>query len=268
LVKGFFFPRTASGRSSIVPPPPWHYSGELLILEYRTDPAALAELLPDGIELADEDPGAVAAIWADWQSCADTRAELLDPVRSQYKEMFFVVRCQYRDQLYSRCIYIWVDKDFALVRGYHQGYPKKLGSIHLTRPVTVGKAGPRLEPGGRFGATLAAGDRRLVDAEFEITGASDHAGFVNALPMVHNRWVPRIESDGADALAEVVTMSGYDADIGRTFTGTFSLEFGTSPVEELERIAPQEYIGGYWREVGVSWNGGETLSRQSLEDIE
>ena len=43
-------------------------------------------------------------------------------------------------------------EDFALVRGYHQGYPKKLGSIWMTRPITTGRAGPRLEPGGRFGA--------------------------------------------------------------------------------------------------------------------
>lgn len=268
MVKGFFFPRTATGQASIVPAPPWHYSGDLLTLEYRTDPAAIAELLPPGIEPAAEDPGAVAAIWADWQSCGDDFSQLLDPVRSQYKEVFFVVRCQYRGQTYSRCIYIWVDKDFALVRGYHQGYPKKLGSIHLTRPVTVGRAGPRLEKGGRFGATLAASDRRLVDATFTITGESDSAGFVNGHPMLHNRWVQSIESDGTDALSEVVTMSGYDADIGRTFTGDFTLELGDSPVEELQRIAPRELIAGYWQEVGVSWGGGKTLRRDSLEDIE
>ena len=33
---GFIFPRTATGRSSILPPPPWHYSGDLLTIEeYR-----------------------------------------------------------------------------------------------------------------------------------------------------------------------------------------------------------------------------------------
>ena len=66
---GFYYPRTASGKSAILPPVPWHYSGELITLEYRTDPAAVAELLPPGIEPAAEDPGAVACIWADWQSC-------------------------------------------------------------------------------------------------------------------------------------------------------------------------------------------------------
>lgn len=261
-VQGFLFPRTATGRSSLLPNPPWHYSGETLTLEYRTDPAAVAELLPAPLEPAEDDPGAVAIIWADWQSCSDTFEELVDPVRCQYKEAFVVVRCRYRGQHFSRCVYIWVDKDYAMVRGHHQGYPKKLGSVHLTRPVTVGRAGPRLEPGGRFGATLAAYDRRLAEATFTITGPSDHAGFVNALPMVHNRWSPAIESDGTDSLDELVTMSGYDAEIGRTFTGGFDLRLFDSPVEELGRLIPREPIAGYWREVGVSWRGGTTLERR------
>ena len=42
-----------------------------------------------------------------------------------------------------------------MVRGWHQGYPKKLGSIWITRPVRHGKAGPHLEPGGRFGASVS-----------------------------------------------------------------------------------------------------------------
>ena len=66
-LRGFMFPRSATGRSSLVPPPPWHYSGQMLTIEYRTDPAAVAELLPPPLEPAAEDPGAVAIIWADWQ---------------------------------------------------------------------------------------------------------------------------------------------------------------------------------------------------------
>ena len=258
-VHGFLFPRTATGRSTLLPAPPWHYSGETLTLEYRTDPAAVAELLPDPLQPADDDPGAVAVIWADWQSCRDDGQELLDPIRAQYKECFVVVRCRYRDTTYSRCVYIWVDKDYAMVRGHHQGYPKKLGSVHLTRPVTVGRAGPRLEAGGRFGATLAAYDRRLVEATFTITGPSDSGGFVNALPMLHHRYLPAIESDGIDRVSEIVTMSGYDGEVGRTFTGTFELALHDSPVEELSRLAPIEPIAGYWREVGVSWRAGTTL---------
>ena len=73
---GFMHPRSPEGRASLVPDPPWHYSGQMLTIEYRTDPARVAALLPDPLEPVDEDPGAVALIWADWQSCSDTLCPL------------------------------------------------------------------------------------------------------------------------------------------------------------------------------------------------
>lgn len=263
----FYYPRTRSGKSAILPPVPWHYSGELITLEYRTDVDAVQALLPDGIDLADEDPGAVAAIWADWQSCSDDFNEILDPVRGQYKEMFIVIRCKYQGKHYSRCAFIWVDKEFAIIRGQHQGYPKKLGSIQMSRPVVVGKAGPRLEPGGTFGATVAAFDRRLAEARFTIREPASSPGFVNSHPMVHNRWYPAIETNGQDSLSEIVTMSSFDAKLGRCFSGDFDLKYFDSPVEELLSIAPKELIAGYWHEVGVSWRAGTTLARTSLPAI-
>ena len=46
-LRGFFYPRTATGRASLLPAPPWYYSGDLLTVEYRTDPARVAALLPE-----------------------------------------------------------------------------------------------------------------------------------------------------------------------------------------------------------------------------
>jgi hypothetical protein len=258
-LKGFMPPRSPEGRASIVPGPPWHYSGDLLTIEFRTDPDAVAELLPQGVEPAEDEPGAVALVFADWQSCSDGSEELLDPIRSQYKEAFVVVRCRYRDETYSRCVYIWVDKDFALARGWHQGYPKKLGSIWITRPVRFGRAGPRLEPGGRFGASVSVMDRRVIDARFTITGPSDTNGFVNALPMLHNRWFPSIEDPSRPALDELVTMRSFDWEGSETWRGDAEVSFHDSPVEELTRIAPREPIGAYYRSVGVTWGEGWRL---------
>ncbi|MHB1931323.1 MAG: acetoacetate decarboxylase family protein, partial [Acidimicrobiales bacterium] len=144
-------------------------------------------------------------------------------------------------------------------RGHLQGYPKKLGSIHQTRPVTVGRAGPRLEPGGRFSATLAAYDRRLAHIRVTLSGPSDTSGFVNGHPMIHHRWVPRIECDGRDALADVVTMRGRDVELGQAWVGTPEVELSGSPVEELTDLGPMEVLGGYWRSVGTTFAGGETL---------
>ncbi len=139
-LKGFFAPLTPTGRSSVAPNMPWFYSGNLLTVEYLTDPANVRAILPPELELADDQPGAVAFIWADWQSCSTGGEELLDPQRSQYLEAFAVVRCKYEGKTYSRCVAIWVTKDFAIARGYFQGYPKKLGSIAMTRIFNHGKA--------------------------------------------------------------------------------------------------------------------------------
>jgi len=263
VTEGLSFPRTATGRSSILPPLPWHYSGDLLTVEYRTDPSAIRALLPDDVSLPrdDEDPGAVAFIWADWQACSDDGRELDDPIRLQYKEAFVVVRCRWRDQLWSRCVFIWVDKDFAMVRGHLQGYPKKLGSVQMSRPVTVGRGGPRLEPGGRLSGTLAAYDRRLAQARVTLRGPADANGFVNGLPMLHHRFLSSIEADGTDSLREIVTMRGVDVELSQAWSGDAEIELFDSPVEELTTIAPREMLGGYWRSVGTTFAGGQTLER-------
>jgi acetoacetate decarboxylase len=261
---GFFYPRTATGRSSLLPEPPWHYSGDLLTVEYRTDPARVAELLPAPLAPAPEDPGAVALIWADWQSCGDDGAELLDPVRAQYAECFAVVRCSFAGQTYSRCVYIWVDTDFALVRGLHQGYPKKLGSIHQTRPHPFGRAAPRIGPGGRFAGTLAAADRRLAQALVTLREPSDDNGFVNAHPMAHHRWMPSIEKGAPDSLDELVASGSASVEAGPAWRGDATLELFDSPTEELARLEVREIIGGYYRQVGVTWNGGRLLADRGV----
>jgi len=258
-LQGFMHPRTPRGEASIVPAPPWHYSGDVLTLEFRTEPERVASLLPEGVDPADEDPGAVALIWADWQSCSDSGAELLDPVRSQYKECFAVVRCRFGGETYSRCVFIWVDKDFALARGWHQGYPKKLGSIWMTRPVAVGRAGPRLETGGVLAGTLAANDRRLAEGRLTITGPSQSGGFVNAHPMLHTRWLPGIEAGAPAALDELVTMRARDVVLGPAYAGTPEVTLFDAPGEELAGLPVREPIAGYWRQVGATFAGGERL---------
>jgi acetoacetate decarboxylase len=254
---GFWYPRSPGGASSIIPRPPWHYSGDVLTIEYRTEPGGVARWLPPDVEPAEEEPDAVALIFADWQSCGADGAELLDPVRSQYKEAFVVVRCRYRGETYSRCILIWVDKDFALARGWFQGYPKKLGSIWMTRPVTVGRAGPRLEAGGVLAATLAANDRRLADVRVTLEGPSDEGGFVNALPMLHSRWLPAIDAGAGDAHSDLVTMRSSDVELGPGWVGSAEVALHDAPGEELASLTVVDPIAAYWRQVGATFSGGD-----------
>lgn len=267
-LNGFLAPLTPSGKSSIVPNMPWYYSGTLLTVEYLTDPANVRAILPPELELADEHPGAVALIWADWQSCSEGGAELLDPVRSQYLEAFVVVRCKHQGVTYSRCVAIWVTKDFAIARGWFQGYPKKLGSVHVTRIFNHGKATPKLEKGAKLGASLAAYDHRLASAVVTLDGPSDGNGFVNGHPMLHSRWMPSITPGLGNSMDQLITMGSKDADLGQPWAGTAELQLSDSQWDELGSILPVEKIlGGYYREVGVTFAGGKLVSDKSNPSI-
>jgi acetoacetate decarboxylase len=267
-LNGFLAPRTPSGRSAIIPDMPWYYSGTLLTAEYRTDPAMVAALLPDGVELADDDPGAVALVWADWQSCSASGAELLDPTRAQYIETFAVVRCQKNGETYSRCVAIWVTKDFAMARGWYQGYPKKLGSMAVTRVMNVGRAAPRLEAGARIGASLAASDHRLASLVVTLREPSETNGFVNGHHMLHSRWMPSITVGAGNSLDQLITMGGVDAEIGATWSGDFELDLHDSPWDELATILPiREHIGAYYREIGVTFQGGTLVEDRSNPSV-
>jgi acetoacetate decarboxylase len=222
----------------------------------------VAELLPQPLAPAPQDPGAVALIWADWQSCGESGEELLDPVRAQYAECFAVVRCSFEGRVYSRCVYIWVDSDFALARGLVQGYPKKLGAIHQSRPHPFGRAAPRIAPGGVFAGTLSAGGRRLAEAVVTLREQVPAAGFVNGHPMAHHRWMPSVEKGAPDALAELISSGSASVEAGPAWRGDASLALFESPTEELARLEVHELIGGYFRQVGVTWDGGTVLDRQ------
>ena len=51
------------------------------------------------------------------------------------------------------------------MRGLVQGWPKQIGSIWMTRSYDLpSKANPVVGPGGKFGATLAVKDCRLIEA--------------------------------------------------------------------------------------------------------
>jgi hypothetical protein len=166
--RSFTAPFTSTGRSALVPAPPWHYAGWLLNVAFRFDAGAAVALVPPA---AGKPVGAGCLHFADWQACTDGH-ELLDPVLAQYRETIVVLEVERPDG--SRCMYcpaIWVDQDISLVRGLLQGWPKKMGSTWLTRslPLEHPAAAP-LRAGSRIGASLSVKDRRVFDVRATLTG--------------------------------------------------------------------------------------------------
>jgi acetoacetate decarboxylase len=242
-LRGYSLPLSPEGRSSIIPAPPWHYVGDFLVIEYWADPAAVAAVLPPGLEPFGEDPGRCAALFVDWQSCTDSGEELLDPIRSQYREFFLVVNALMDGEAVTSCPYIWVDRDFALVRGWIQGFPKKLGSIQMTRSFGLDcKA-----EGRTFAGTLAANDRRLAQGTVRPERESPDGPTHNGPPLVNTRHFPRLAAGrhGEPAVHELVRAKSRDRSIGPIMEGPATLELFEAPNEEHTALAPLRVGKGF-----------------------
>ena len=67
---------------------------------------------------------------------------------------------------------------------------------------------------------------------------------------------------------QLITMGGVDADLGTPWVGDAELNLFDSRWGELASILPvQEILGGYFREVGVTFNGGTLVKDFSNPNI-
>jgi hypothetical protein len=101
-MQGFSVPRSPQGRTSLTPPPPWFYAGNLLLIDYAADPQAVAAVVPPGLAPDPGDPGGCTAFFVDWQYASTSGEELTDPVRSQYHDSWCSLRPRARVRVTSR----------------------------------------------------------------------------------------------------------------------------------------------------------------------
>jgi enduracididine biosynthesis enzyme MppR len=256
-LRGYSLPLSPSGESSMVTPPPWHFSGEVIMVDYRIDPAAAARFLPPGLDLG-ADPGAAAAIFAQWQWCSESGAELADPQRCQFTEFLILIGCEHEGRAMARCPYAWVDNPVPMVRGWVQGMPKQFGAIHQTRPMTVGRAGPRLAPPGRFDGTLSVHGRRVAEASVTLSGRAEQPPALHTVPLVHTRLFP--SWDAADEpLVQLVTSEVTGVEFSEVMTGAAELRLFETLDADFAALAPVETGPGYVFSYAETLCGGRVL---------
>jgi len=246
-LSGYTVPRTPRGQASLVPPPPWHYVGDFLVVDFHADPDAAASLLPAGLE-PHPDAGRAAAVFVDWQSCSERGDELSDPVRSQYREFYLVVSALLEGEEVTTCPFIWVDRDFALARGWIQGFPKKLGEVWVTRAFALEcQANPGVRAGARFGASCSARGRELARASLTLERISDTGSVHTAPPLVNVRHFPRLAAGRHDdpAVHELVRARSRDRHLSPVWEGAAQLELFDAPAEEHTLLAPVRLDRGY-----------------------
>jgi hypothetical protein len=253
VLKGFTPPFTPGGHASLVAPPPWHYAGWLLSVEFECSRDRAAAFVPAAVGAA---TGLGTVHFAEWQATTDG-AELLDPIQAQYRETIVVLELERPDGTRANfCPLIYVDQDVSMLRGLLQGWPKKMGSTWLTRslPLEHPAAAP-LRAGTRLGASLAVKDRRLVEARLELTGAAgEPLGFLARPTYGTVGWADLTRPDAAPALHHVRPAVG--GRVGSAWhEARATLAFLPAPREELcdlELRGPTRASAGW---VGITITG-------------
>ena len=93
MLKGFTVPKSPFGQAALTPPPPWHYAGDAVGVEFWTDPDATAGDMAERSFV--RSAGHTVMMFLDWQFTAQD--DELDPAGYQYREAFILVSAMYRD---------------------------------------------------------------------------------------------------------------------------------------------------------------------------
>ncbi|MBX6388526.1 MAG: acetoacetate decarboxylase family protein [Frankia sp.] len=256
-LRGWSLPLSPGGAAALVPPPPWHFSGEILGIDFRADPDAVAAVLPEALEPVGD--GAATFVFADWSSAADADPRIAaDPARGQYREAYLAVPARLDGRPVARVPYIWVDNDLSFARGHIQGFPKKAGDIAITRAVRVGRGGPRLAAGSRFAGHVCSLGRQLARGAVTLERAEPE-GFVPRalrLPVWHTRLVPDL-AGGPPLVRDLARNIVTDFAAADVWTGPAELEIFDSEFEELGPLRPTEVTGGFRCSLAFTITGAE-----------
>jgi len=143
----------------------------------------------------------------------------------------------------SSCPYIWVDRDFALVRGWIQGFPKKLGEVHMTRSFGLDT---RAE-GRTFAGTLTAHGRLLAEGTVTPERVSESGPTHNDPPLINRRHFPRLAAGrwGDPAVDELVRARSSNRSASEIREGPATLALHGAPGEAHEALSPVRVGRGF-----------------------
>ncbi len=275
-LKGYSVPFSPDGTVQIAGGPPWNFGVDVLAVQYRTDPDEIAKLLPEPLELSTEEPD-VAYVWfGDWQGLWAGNEGMLgvNPERCLYTECLIGVRCSCDGTEGQRVVYIWVDKDFSLARGWFMGFPKKFGMVAMgTTNRHLHALNPGMQacgPGSKYAAVCESHGERLVTASITVREQITP----DALPkpfgtdLFHTIHFPSADvTDKSRPVAhQLIQTVSSNLSFGEIWSGDGDLTYHPALFEEHTRIAPKEILGAYIIPVGFRIEGTKLIHDYTKAD--
>jgi Acetoacetate decarboxylase (ADC) len=266
MLKGFTVPRSPLGAAALVPPPPWHYALDVLAVEFWSDPDVSAGVLPEGVKLDARSTGRSVAVFADCQFTADGE-EYLDPARYQSREFIVLLDAIWQESRIAWCPYAYTDNDAAIVMGWAQGYPRKLGAVRQTRTFAAqSAASPPLARNSRFAGCLSAHGQPLAEARIRLHEKAGRLAGLFDRPIVARRYFPRLRAGAHDkpVVDELVLCAMDNILITDGWIGSGELSFPEAHGEELDMLGPIKVGRGYRFTLSFSVSDSEILKDMTI----
>jgi len=254
--KGESWPRTATGRSSLVEPLPHHISCDALHVTFKADPAAIAPLLPPGLEPLETGDGWVMMAEMAKFSTANPDNGWQAPARSSYNECVLGFYCRFGDRIGRYSALVWVDRDWSMGMGPIFGWSKRLAQVDLTRHQTsnphFAKTGPYTLGGTvtRYGSTIVRMAVSFDETSESLDALPGHGGstFLYRYVASPSPDVPDLEQLFELGLENLVTKD--------IVSGIGSVTFGEAADEEVAALGDVTVTGGYSYQRG--WTTAKT----------
>ncbi|QIW23569.1 acetoacetate decarboxylase [Sulfolobus sp. S-194] len=238
----FSLPITKSGKSQIVFPPPWHYGVTYISAHVKFDKDSASQLLPNFLSTDGEG-------WiyiAEFISTSDHNWNFMyeDPELVQYMEGAIGLKVNFEGKNYIYFPFMWVDKDWALVRGWLDGYPKKIAKIVMTRLHPLLPMYNKPEKGLKMGGYVVRGGGVLLRLQVELQEKADSVPVSKFGPFLNiRRFATR--GDDEEDLYEVVSRVRDVSNYGEIWKGDAKVELGGYVNDEVNLLRLEEVYAGY-----------------------
>lgn len=237
----FTLPPTKSGKSQIVFEPPWHYGVTYIAAHVKFTEDSANQVLPDFLKTDGE--GWVYI--AEFVSPSDNNWDYMyqDPDLVQYMEGAIGLKVEFEGKNYLYYPFMWVDKDWALVRGWIDGYPKKLAKIVMTRLHPLLPKYNRPEPGLKLGGYVVRGGGVMFRIQVELKEKTES---VPRLGQFLN--IRRFPSRGnnEEDLYEIVSRVRDESVLGEVWRGEAVVELGGYVNDEVNVLKLEKVLRGYY----------------------
>ena len=261
--QGFTRPFSPQGQASTLPPLPWRFAADQMLVHFCADPEVLESYLPPPM-VPNPDRRGEAFLWTPNLNVHPTdetvNATIRNPHRTHYNVCVIAVPGLFKGEPRLISAYQWCDRDWLIILSWLIGTCAKQAEFcdNGAHPMFARLDSDRTGGlGSPISRTLSRNGEQLIHIEStmeEHIEATDMSFFTSTMPLLSERHIPdfNIPPTGKPLVHDLTQMLLTDS-TGQNFRrGSASLKFNaTADNEELGKLQPVKLLGAYRWE--TSW---------------